>query len=197
MSDYKQRSYVVFRRMSAHLIPGFGPKMLAGMALGLAAGLAVFLLLGIPSRDAVRPATLAERAEQQEALEAGLYALKYEEGLAANKGDGEGTALVERARQSYLPGKTDAEIAQLAESARAAGITASTTPEEIHRMLDDTVITREQTVPIFWRIAAACAPIAAGVFLFLEINGATVAGEVAQRVKSARAVKTFVYRSRS
>lgn len=195
MADYTPRDYVIFRRMSPHLIPGLGPKMILSAGLGLAIGLIVFFCLGLFSHEVTRAATLNERTAQQEQLTLGLYSLKYEEGISANESDPEGAAIVEDLRERYLPGKSDEEIEKLSQAAREAGITPQMKPSDIAGMLEDEVKVKECPVPMFWRVLLSCVPFVVGVSLFIEINGASIAGELAQKVKNRRAVKVYVYRS--
>lgn len=195
MSDYIPRDYVIFGRMSPHLIPGFSPRMLISMAAGLIIGLFIFFGLGLIAHDETRAAMYSDRVSQARELTEGLYALKYEEGVSANAGDAEGLRIVEEMRERYLSGKTDEEISDLASKARASGLNAQSRESEIDERIDAVITVREASVPIFWRVILSCLPIAAASVLFVEMNGASLAGEIAQKVRNRRAVKTYVYRS--
>lgn len=194
--NYTPNDYVIFKRMSPHLIPGWSAKMAASAAAGLLAGALVFLLLGIPHHDVTRDAMWSEMEQQQQELTLGYYALKYQEGLAANEGDAEGTAAVERLRESYLGDADDAEIADLAARAAAAGISATDAPADIQGHVDTEVTVSERSLPALWRVLLSLLPPSMGILLFVDFNGATLAGEFAQRGRNRKACKNYVYRSR-
>jgi len=194
MSEYTPRDYVIFRRMSPHLIPGFSFRMIASFGAGLFIGFAIFFGLGLFTCEVTRPASYADRAAQAEELTESFYALSYLEGKNANENDPEGLSIVEAMRERYLPGRSDEEIELLTKKARNAGIPSETKQSEISAFIPGEVTEKECAIPIFLRVLISALPAAIGAVLFIEVNGASVAGELIQRLRNKQALTTYVFR---
>ena len=194
--DYEAKNYVVFRRMSKHLIPGFSARMVACVAAGALVGALLFALLSLPQTKGEEFLGYEERITRTEELTHMQDALKYEEAFLLARKTGQGMDEVLSMREEKLPGASDEEIAELAEKAHEAGVKVDASAAEIDALVGVTHIVDTPLVPGIWRFLMAMVPIGVAVALTMEFSGASVFSEIRQERLRRQEPCLYVYESR-